>query len=225
MRRRPFLNWRKIRLESLFRNLLSTHPGKRGKILIESNKMTDYEIIEACLDGNYDYFSELVSRYKNLVYSIILRMVVDKEEANDLAQEVFIKVYKNLDKYYPEFKFSTWIMRITTNHVIDARRKKKHQMISISIDERQDLTLGVASPEVQYIEKESAQALKEIVESLPDMYKIPIILYHQQGLSYQEIASVIEEPLSKVKNRIFRGRKILQESLLSMKEGAACELQ
>jgi len=149
-------------------------------------------------------------------------MVIDKEEANDLAQEVFIKVYKNLDKYYPEFKFSTWIMRITTNHVIDVRRKRKHQMISL--DERQDLTLGAVSPEVQYIEKESAADLKKIVDSLPDMYRVPIILYHHQGLSYQEIANIIEEPLSKVKNRIFRGRKILKEGLLNVKEGEAYEL-
>jgi len=184
--------------------------------------LTDYEIIKTCQEGDPNAFSELVSRYKNLVYSIILRMVADKEEANDLAQEVFIKVYKNLDKYYPEFAFSTWIMRITTNHVIDTRRKKKHQ--TISLDERQDLVLGELSPEVRYIEKERAQNLKQIVENLPTMYKVPIILYHQQGLSYQEIANVIEEPLSKVKNRIFRGRKLLKADLLSMEEGESYEL-
>jgi len=183
---------------------------------------TDYEIIKTCLEGDQSAFSELVSRYKNLVYSIILRMVVDKEEANDLAQEVFIKVYKNLDKYYPEFAFSTWIMRITTNHVIDARRKRKHQ--TVSLDTRQDFALNELSPEVRYIEKERTQGLKQIVENLPDMYRVPIILYHQQGLSYQEIANIIGEPLSKVKNRIFRGRKLLKADLLSMEEGEAYEL-
>ena len=188
----------------------------------ELKKMTDCEIIKACLDGNPNHFSELVSRYKNLVYGVIIRMVIDKEEANDLTQEVFIKVYRNLDKYYPEFKFSTWIIRITTNHVIDSRRKKRHQ--AISLDEGHDLALGGPSPETQYIEKESAGALRNIIENLPDMYKIPIVLYHQQGLSYQEIADTIEEPLSKVKNRIFRGRKILKEDLLNMKEGSSYEL-
>jgi len=179
--------------------------------------MSDYEIIKACLDGCDDCFSELVSRYKNLVYSIILRMVIDKEEANDLAQEVFIKVYRNLDKYYPEFKFSTWIMRITTNHVIDARRKKKQQ--TVPIEEMEYALWGSPSPETRYIEEESAAALRKIIEDLPEMYRVPIILYHQQGLSYQEIAAVIEEPLSKVKNRIFRGRKLLRDGLLSMREG------
>ena len=176
--------------------------------MTEIKPPTDYEIIKTCLEGDQSAFSELVSRYKNLVYSIILRMVVDKEEANDLAQEVFIKVYKNLDKYYPEFAFSTWIMRITTNHVIDARRKRKHQ--TVSLDTRQDFALNELSPEVRYIEKERTQGLKQIVENLPDMYRVPIILYHQQGLSYQEIADMIGEPLSKIKNRIFRGRKLLK---------------
>lgn len=196
---------------------------KRGDNLAELKKMSDYEIIKACLDGDSNCFCELISRYKNLVYSIILRMVADKEEANDLAQEVFIKIYKNLGKYHSDFKFSTWTMRITTNHVIDYRRKKKQQ--TIPLDDAGLLAISDdSSPEAEYIEKESAQALKKAVEGLPDMYKVPIVLYHQQGLSYQEIAAVIEEPLSKVKNRIFRGRRMLKDDLLSMKEGGVYEL-
>jgi len=185
--------------------------------------MTDIELIQACLSGSPNYFGELVSRYKNLVYSIILRMVTDKEEANDLAQEVFIKVYNNLSKYHSDFKFSTWIMRITTNHVIDYRRKKKQQ--TVPIEDMEHAISDDSSPEERYIEMESAQALRKVVESLPDMYKVPIVLYHQQGLSYQEIAAIIEEPLSKVKNRIFRGRKMLKDGLLSMtKDGEVYEL-
>lgn len=178
---------------------------------------SDYELIQMCLKGNDDCFSELITRYKNLVYSIILRMVNDKEEANDLAQEVFIKIYKNLSKYYPEYKFSTWTIRITTNHVIDYRRKKKQE--TISYDEIDYEMASEGSPETEYLEKEKTKMLNDVVNELPDMYKIPIVLYHQQGLSYQEIADVIEEPLSKVKNRIFRGRKMLKDAILNMKEG------
>jgi len=175
----------------------------------------DYELIKCCLNGNQEAFAELVSRYKNLVYSVILRMINDHEEANDLAQEVFIKVYKNLDKYSPEYKFSTWIMRITTNLVIDFRRKKKQEIISIDDIEYEPASLD--TPEGSYIEKEQKNLLNLAIKNLPDMYKIPIVLYHQQGLSYQEIGDIIGEPLSKVKNRIFRGRKMLKENL--MKEG------
>lgn len=179
----------------------------------------DYELIQYCLKGNQEAFSELVVRYKNLVYSVILRMVNDHEEANDLAQEVFIKVYKNLDKYSPEYKFSTWIMRITTNLVIDYRRKRKQE--TISIDDMDYEPASGDTPENSYIQKEQKNIVNSAIKSLPDMYKIPIILYHQQGLSYQEIGDIIGEPLSKVKNRIFRGRKMLKENLMSMKEGNA----
>lgn len=193
------------------------------KMKRDISQLTDYEVIQLCLKGNKDYFSELVSRYKNLVYSIILRMTVDSEEANDLAQEVFIKVYKNLSKYYPDYKFSTWIIRITTNHVIDYRRKKRQE--TVSIDDVDYELSSDNSPEEAYIQKEQKEGLEALVNQLPEMYKIPIVLYHQQGLSYQEIADVTEEPLSKVKNRIFRGRKMLKESLLKMKEGGNIGLQ
>lgn len=174
--------------------------------------LSDYEIIKICINGDKEIFSELVSRYKNLVYSIILKMTADGEEANDLAQEVFIKIYKNLDKYFPDYKFSTWIIRITTNHVIDYRRKKKQETVPFE-EVDYEISSG-SSPEEIYIKKEQKEMLEELVGSLPEMYKIPIVLYHRQGLSYQEIADVINEPLSKVKNRIFRGRKMLKESLL-----------
>lgn len=179
----------------------------------EFNTYTDLELIKLCLDGDNSYFTELVSRYKNLVYSIILRMINDNEEANDLAQEVFVKVYKNLDKYYPEFKFSTWIIRITTNHVIDYRRKKVKDTVPIS-DVEYELSSD-DSPEEAYIIKEEKEKLNKVLNKLPDMYKIPIVLYHQQGLSYQEISDIIDEPLSKVKNRIFRGRRMLKDMLMN----------
>ncbi|NLK97602.1 sigma-70 family RNA polymerase sigma factor [Defluviitalea saccharophila] len=179
--------------------------------------MEDYEIIQCCLQGKKEMFEELVSRYKNLVYSIILRMTNDPEEANDLAQEVFIKVYRNLDKYEPTYKFSTWIMRITTNLVIDSRRKQKQS--TISVEEMPYEPSSEGGPEEEYLRQEKSNEVIDALNALPEMYRIPIILFHQQGLSYQEISDVINEPLSKVKNRIFRARKMLKEYLLKSKEG------
>ncbi|GHV43875.1 hypothetical protein FACS189490_14110 [Clostridia bacterium] len=128
-----------------------------------------------------------------------------------------MKLYKNMDKYYPEYRFATWVIRIATNHVIDFRRKQKQDLVPLD-----DVSYEVAapseySPEEAYLKKERDITLKKALDGLPDMYKIPIVLYHQQGLSYQEISDVTEEPLSKVKNRIFRGRKMLKDSLISMK--------
>ncbi|NLK21862.1 MAG: sigma-70 family RNA polymerase sigma factor [Epulopiscium sp.] len=184
--------------------------------------MEDYEIIQCCLQGEKEIFEELVSRYKNLVYSIILRMTNDSEEANDLAQDVFIKVYRNLDKYEPTYKFSTWIIRITTNLVIDSRRKQKYT--AVSIDDMIYEPSTEEGPEDGYIRQEKSNEVMNALNSLPDMYKIPIILFHQQGLSYQEISDVINEPLSKVKNRIFRARRMLRDYLTQSKEGGAYEL-
>lgn len=184
----------------------------------DTDRLSDYDIVKKCVNGEEDFFEVLISRYKNLVYSVILKMISDAEEANDLAQEIFIKVYKNIDKYSPEYKFSTWIIRITTNHIIDYRRKKKYDTVPID-DVSYDLTTN-DSPENEYIKKEQKKSLKRLINELPEMYKVPIVLYHQKGLSYQEIADATNESLSKVKNRIFRGRKLLKNSFLKMKEGA-----
>lgn len=171
----------------------------------------DYELIKLVMSGDQNAFAQLVNRYKNLVYSVVLRMVNNTEEANDLAQEIFIKLYKNLDKYQPEYKFSTWLIRISTNHIIDYRRKRKKETVSIE-EIPYELTNHI-TPEKEYVKKEEIKQLECAIKTLPDLYKIPIVLYHQQGLRYQEIADTIGEPLSKVKNRIFRGRKMLKESL------------
>lgn len=181
--------------------------------------ITDFDLVQACCAGDDRCFNELVMRYKNLVYSVILRMINDREEANDLAQEVFIKIYRNLDKYRPEFKFSTWVIRIATNHVIDFRRKKKQDHANIDDLSHTLVAENNDSPERIYEIKEQSQMLTEMVSNLPDMYRVPIVLYHQQGLSYQEISEIIEEPLSKVKNRIFRGRKMLKEVLETTMKG------
>ena len=175
---------------------------------------TDLELINACLDGDEDSFAELVDRYKNLVYSIILRQTRDKEEANDLAQDVFLKAFKSLASYTPEYKFSTWIMRITGNHIIDQHRKRRMELVSFEeyVEAGNQIGSG-SSPEVSYLKLEQNEAINKIIEGLPEMYRTPVVLYHQQDLSYAEISEKIGEPLSKVKNRIFRGRKMLKDLL------------
>jgi len=180
--------------------------------------LTDYELITQILNGDKELFAELVRRYKNLVYSVVVRMVNDRDEADDLAQDVFLKVYRNLDKYYPDYKFSTWVIRISTNHVIDYRRKNRLDTQSLDDVEYDTLVAAGSSPEADYLKKELKEMLDKTVAALPDMYRVPIMLYHEQGLSYQEIADIIEQPLSKVKNRIFRGRKMLKDSIMRIKE-------
>ena len=176
--------------------------------------MTDFELIQDCLAGNQEAFTEIVARYKNLVYSIILRMVTDREDANDLAQEVFLKIYRNLASYSPEFKFSTWTMRITSNHVIDYRRKQKQDSVSLEMVEATLVANPDDMPEAVLIRNEEADRVQRLLDELPSMYRIPIEMYHKADMSYQEIADELGEPISKVKNRIFRGRKIIKARYL-----------
>lgn len=176
--------------------------------MIDITNLSDLQLIEICLAGDQDAFAELINRYKNLVFSIILKRTNDREEANDIAQDIFLKIYKNLASYSDEFKFSTWVMRITTNHIIDFHRKRKAE--TLPLETAVTVAAPGDTPEESLIRREESERLKRIVNDLPDMYKLPIILYHQKGMSYQEISEKINEPLSKVKNRIFRGRKIMK---------------
>ena len=187
----------------------------------ELKKLSDYEIIRLCINEDREAFTEIVARYKNLVYSVVLKMLHNPEDANDMAQEIFIKVYKNLERYSPDYKFSTWIMRIATNHVIDYKRKKRNETLPL---EEYDAVLSVSeTPESQFLKNEHTQTINGLLASLPEIYKVPIVLFHQQGLSYQEISDIVQEPLSKVKNRIFRGRRMLKESLTKIEEGGSYE--
>lgn len=177
---------------------------------------TDIELINQCLDGEQRAFEVLVDRYKKLVYSVVIKMINNKEDVYDISQEVFIKVYKSLDKYNPEFKFSTWIVRITTNHCLDILRKKQPQMVAL--DNVCELSRKSDTPENRYIVREERLELLRAVDELPEKYRTPIVLFHRQGLSYDEITSVIGEPLTIVKNRLYRARQMLKERLLLARE-------
>ncbi len=184
--------------------------------MLAREELSDYEIVLSCLKGNTDDFAVLTDRYKKLVFSVISRMINNPDEYADIAQEVFIKVYKNLDKYRPDYHFSTWIIRITTNHIIDIRRKKRIETTPL-----EDVDFSVSthrSAEDEYITGESVNQLNRLINELPEMYRLPLVLYHRHGMSYQDIAKSLNIPLSKVKNRIFRGRRLLKEELVKLKE-------
>jgi RNA polymerase sigma-70 factor (ECF subfamily) len=182
-------------------------------------ELTDYEIIQLCLKGNQDAFAEIVNRYKKLVYTVVYRMINDKEDASDIAQEVFIKLYRTLDKYNPEYKFSTWAVKITTNLCLDILRKKKIE--TTSVDEMIYEPGHGEDPETAYLKVERTVQIEEAINSLPEKYRLPIILFHQHGLSYDEICKVLNEPLSIVKNRLHRARHMLRDKLVTIRREEA----
>lgn len=173
--------------------------------------MEDKEIVERCLKGEIDCFSHLITNYKKLVYSIALRFVNDPHTAEDITQEVFFKAYKKLALYDTNMKFSAWIGRITHNTCIDIIRKdKNYQLVSgdeVVIEDTDESADDIV------IKKERKQWIEEQIRQLDPAYKTPLLLFHQAGLSYEEIARSMKVPLSIVKNRIYRARKMLKEKM------------
>lgn len=174
---------------------------------------SDYEIIKQCLDGRQEAFSELVTRYKKLIYSVVFNILRDKQEVNDVAQEAFIRLYRNLGRYNPEYKFSTWAVRITTNLCLDILRKKKTELLPV--EEIGTLSGDYDTPEDHFLDKERNRIVMKAVEELPDKYRIPVVLFHQKGLSYEEMCKVLNEPMSIIKNRLYRARLMLREKLIN----------
>lgn len=151
-------------------------------------EISDFDLVKNCLAGNQEAFSVLVTRYKKLIYSVVYNMISDKQYVTDISQEVFLRIYKSLDRYNPEFKFSTWSVKITTNYCLDVLRKKK--MDYIPIEEMTDVSSNVETPETQYINKEQSLRLREAVAELPDKYKI-LILSFSACLNLLKITSCI----------------------------------
>lgn len=178
----------------------------------------DIVIIKRCLSGDKEVFSELVTRYKKLIYNVIYNIINNKEEVYDIAQEVFIRIYKALDKYDPSYKFSTWSVKIATNYCLDVVRKKR--IDTMPIDDAIGVSSDIDTPEASYIKQELSERINDELSKLPEKYRVPLILYHKNGLSYEEMTQVLNEPMSIIKNRLFRARQMLKEKLSDQrKEG------
>jgi RNA polymerase sigma-70 factor (ECF subfamily) len=173
-------------------------------------------------NGDRRAFAELVDLYKDKIYHLGYRMLNQRQEAEDVVQETFLRVYTNLDRYDENQKFSTWIYRIATNLCIDRLRKRKP---SYSIDaelpegEGTDwhamLASDDASPETELILSETQQHIREAIQSLPDKYKSIVVLRYLHDLSLQEISDILEMPVTTVKTRVHRGREFLRKKLES----------
>jgi len=166
-------------------------------------------------------YSELLDRYRESVYFLLLKMVNNKDDAEDLTIEAFGKAFKNLAQYTPNYAFSTWLFRIATNNCIDFIRKKRTVTISLDRafmnDEGGEMTMDVRSetsdPEETYIKKQKSKLMRQLVEKLKPRYRILIELRYFQELSYEEIAEQLDLPLGTVKAQLFRSREFLYNIL------------
>lgn len=174
----------------------------------------EISLIRRASDGDTDAFAGIVGIYKKPIYNLCLRMLYDRGEAEDAAQKTFIKLYRSLRKFDENKKFSTWVFRIASNVCIDMIRKRKVKTVPID-----DCDLpGGESPEKSYIASESRGDIRAAVRQLPEMYRQVIVYYHLMNFSYQEISDLLGEPISIIKNRLYRARLMLRKNLTD-KEG------
>jgi RNA polymerase sigma-70 factor (ECF subfamily) len=189
---------------------------------------TDQDLIALARSGSEKAYRELLDRYQRPVFSLVYRMVRDREMAEDLSQETFIKVFNHLDRYNPSYKFSSWIFKIASNLAIDALRKKELKTVSLdgsrhaeTADEAESTRITVESkdenPEERLEAKELGHEIEQAIGELRSEYRTAILLRHVEGRPYEEIAEIMGIPLGTVKTYIHRARGELRETLAHLR--------
>ncbi|MEZ4387591.1 MAG: sigma-70 family RNA polymerase sigma factor [Candidatus Krumholzibacteriia bacterium] len=185
------------------------------------DRREDLKLIRRCKRGEEAAFQEVLARYRAPIYNLCWRMTRNDEDARDLAQEVFIKVFRLLDRYDEQYAFSSWLFRIASNHCIDHLRRQRLRFLSVERDGvagDEDAEMQIPSPGPQpdqVMERRQAlEKLDEVIAELPPHYRIITLLRHDQQLSYEEIAETLQLPLGTVKARIHRARNMIQQLLV-----------
>lgn len=188
----------------------------------------DPELVALARSGSEKAYRELLDRYQRPVFSLVYRMVRDRELAEDLAQETFVKVFNHLDRFNPKYKFSSWIFKIANNLAIDTLRKRELDTVSIegsrhaeTADEVEATRVTVVSkdenPEEFLEAKELGEEIERAIARLRPDYRTAILLRHVEGRPYEEIAEIMAVPLGTVKTFIHRARAELRDTLAHLR--------
>jgi RNA polymerase sigma factor, sigma-70 family len=182
--------------------------------------LNELELIQKLREGDELAFKSLVATYQDMVYNTALGIVQNAEDAEDVAQEVFIQVYRSIDQFKGDARLSTWIYRITTtkalDHIRSRKRKKRFAFITSLFGPNDELVhepIDFQHPGVALDRKEQAALLFRMINQLPDNQKVAFTLHKTEGLSYQEIAEVMELSVSAVESLLFRARQNLRKLL------------
>lgn len=203
----------------------SRHPAQATLALLQA---TDTDLIELARKGSEKAYRELLGRYQRPVFSLVYRMVRDRELAEDIAQETFVKVFNHLANYNPKYKFSSWIFKIASNLSIDYLRKREPETVSLdgsrhasTADEIEATRITVESkdenPEEFLEAKQLGAEIERAIEQLRPEYRTAILLRHVEGRAYEEIAEIMDVPLGTVKTYIHRARGELRSTLAHLR--------
>ena len=192
--------------------------------MVEKPELTDQEVVAQARKGSEAAYRELIRRYDRPVFSIIYRMVRDRELAEDLAQETFIKVLNAIDSYDPSYKFSSWVFKIAHNNTVDHIRKKRVKTLSLDgspharTQEQAEASsftaVDMAENPEEYTQSQQVGAeIEAAIQTLRPAYREAILLWHVEARPYDEIADIMDLPLGTVKTYIHRGRNELRKKL------------
>jgi RNA polymerase sigma-70 factor (ECF subfamily) len=175
------------------------------------SERTDEEILARVRAGETRRFEELVLRYQDAIYGMALRFVGSSAEAQDIAQEVFLRVHRGLEGFKGEARFSTWLYRIAFNLCSDTlRRRRRPDRASVSLEEAGEIQDRRAGFEQGILDSEQRRAVRAALEGMDEKYRAVLILLYYQELSYEQIAAVLQCPLKTVETRLYRARRHLR---------------
>ena len=171
----------------------------------------DEELVAAVLGGETEQYSDLVKRYQGRIVNYLYRLLRNVDDAHDLAQEVFLRVYNALDRYNPEYKFFSWIYRIATNESINYRSRSSHEQ---SLDE--DRFAADSHPDHAVEDEQLSDVIQAGLMSLQDDYRTVVVLRHFSELSYRDISKILHIPEKTVKSRLYSARQLMKARLHAM---------
>ncbi len=184
--------------------------------------MTDQELMLSYQEGNMLAMDEFLRRYKNPIYHFVLRLSWNPSEAEDITQEVFLRLHQHRNDYRPIAKFSTWLFTIAHNLSVSRLRQKKWPISwprkNDESEELMDFESPDPSPREAAADQEVSQKIKECIQGLPFLQKEALVLREYQKMDYQDISKILNKPLSTVKNLIHRARMNLKDKLISSLE-------
>jgi RNA polymerase sigma-70 factor, ECF subfamily len=200
----------------------TTPPASRAFVAVGGAEISDAEVMLRVKAGDQSAFDYLVQKYRRSIVSFMYRMARNAGAAEDLAQEVFLRVYRSREGYEASAKFTTWLYRIATNLAVNHARDTRHERpeVTVSLDETDDdtgTTLevpdGTLNAEQAMMRRERMQAIRRKVEALPEQQKLAVIMHKYQQMDYKQIADVLKKSESATKSLLFRAYETLREQL------------